>query len=290
MKIIVAKTAGFCFGVKRAVQTVYSHVSDDKAYTYGPIIHNDEVVNDLKNKGVRVINTPDELKDIDEGTVILRAHGVSKEDEEQIRQKGLNVVDATCPFVLKIHKIVKEASANGEYVIIIGDETHPEVIGIKSHAGEFCSVIDSVEKAEIFNNLHENDSSLRLCIVSQTTFNCSKFKELVDLFCKKSYNSVNVLNTICSATGERQEEAALISQEVDIMIVIGGINSSNSRKLYEICSERCRKTFFIQTADDMDYSELNGTNAVGITAGASTPDTIIKEVQTRCQISALNRC
>lgn len=283
MEIIVAKTAGFCFGVKRAVDMVYNNTDKEKVYTYGPIIHNEQVVSDLEKKGVKMLPDRKAVSNADNGTVIIRAHGILEEDYSYIRDCGHEIVDATCPFVLKIHKIVKEAAENNKAVVIIGDKNHPEVQGIKSCAGEDSVVIKSVEEAEKYLILHQNDKK-ELVIVSQTTFNYNKFQDIVEIFQKKVYHKSNVLNTICNATEERQQEAADIASRVDAMLVIGGRNSSNTQKLYEICSSICKNTFFIETADDIDYSLLSGFNKVGITAGASTPKIIIEEVQTRCQI------
>lgn len=279
----MAKTAGFCFGVKRAVEMVYDNTNKSNVYTYGPIIHNEEVVKDLAERGVKVLNTLDDVKNAPVGTVIIRAHGILQEEYDAIKSYGHEVVDATCPFVLKIHKIVKEASEKGETVVIVGDEKHPEVMGIKSCATSECYVVNCTEEAL---KLIDNDkfSEKRLCIVSQTTFNFNKFKDIVEIFTKNSYHKSNVLNTICNATEERQKEAALIAANVDAMIVIGGLNSSNTQKLYDICSKLCKNTFYIQTASDMDFSLLSGVDKVGITAGASTPKKIIEEVQTKCQI------
>ncbi len=286
MEVIKAKTAGFCFGVKRAVDMVYARLEENKTaavYTYGPVIHNEEVIKDMESKGIIVLNTIEEVENAKPGTVIIRAHGVPESVYESIRKAGHEIVDATCPFVLKIHNIVKEAAKNGEYIIIIGDSTHPEVQGIKSCVDEVSSVISTSEEALNFlNNIGKKHKNL--CIVSQTTFNFNKFQELVEIFCKNSYHNVNVLNTICNATEVRQTEAAGIACQVDAMIVIGGKNSSNTQKLYDICSNGCKRTFYIQTADDIDFSLLNGLDKVGITAGASTPNNIIEEVQTRCQI------
>ncbi len=282
MEIILAKTAGFCFGVKRAVDMVYDNANNKNVYTYGPIIHNEQVVMDLEKKGVKMLSDRDAIKNAPKGTVIIRAHGILQEDYDFIRACGHEIVDATCPFVLKIHKIVKEAAADNKYVVIVGDENHPEVQGIRSCAGDKNIVIDSVEDAKMFLKTY-NNSENGLVIVSQTTFNYNKFQDIVEIFRKKVYHKSNVLNTICNATEERQKEAAEIASIVDAMIVVGGRNSSNTQKLFEICSKICKNTFFIETANDMDFSLLDGMNKVGITAGASTPNIIIEEVQTKCQ-------
>ncbi|MBO5054934.1 MAG: 4-hydroxy-3-methylbut-2-enyl diphosphate reductase [Lachnospiraceae bacterium] len=281
MEVILATSAGFCFGVKRAVEKVYEQTgSGKKIYTYGPIIHNEEVVKDLSEKGVAVLETEAELQALKEGTVVIRSHGVPRRIYDLIEEKGLECVDATCPFVKRIHNIVAKESENGKKIIIIGNSGHPEVEGIMGWSGTPAVVVESVQEAEEF----VCDKGESLCIVSQTTFNYNKFKELVEIFQKKGYN-VTVVNTICNATEERQTQAREIAARVDAMIVIGGKHSSNTRKLYEICKEKCAATYFIQTLDDL-HLELPKTAAlVGITAGASTPNNIIEEVQNYVRIN-----
>ena len=281
MKVIKAKTAGFCFGVKRAVDTVYEQVDvcDGPIYTYGPIIHNEEVVKDLESKGVVVLRTEDELDNVENGTVIIRSHGVEKRIYDKLEAKGLRVVDATCPFVKKIHNIVRKESAEGKYILIIGNPDHPEVIGIRGWAGEHAAVIrnaDDIENIDFSKNR-------KICVVSQTTFNYNKFKDLVEIIKKKSYDS-SVLNTICNATKERQTEAESIAESVDAMIVIGDKHSSNTQKLFEICRKACNNTYYIQTLGDLDLNQLGSVETVGITAGASTPNNIIEEVQNNVRI------
>ena len=274
-EVILAKSAGFCFGVKRAVDTVYEQTGKKNVYTFGPIIHNEEVVKDLEKKGVFVINTMEELDDITEGTVIIRSHGVSSAVYEALQKKGVEIVDATCPFVLKIHNIVKQESANGKQIVIIGNEKHPEVEGIMGWSKTQVHVVDTAEKAQ---NL-QLDPQREVCIVSQTTFNYNKFKELVEIISEKGYNII-IRNTICNATEERQTEAREISKRVDAMIVVGGSSSSNTRKLYEICKNECKDTYYIQTLNDLDMTSLGKADCIGITAGASTPNNIIQEVYT----------
>ena len=279
MEIILAKSAGFCFGVQRAVDTAYKEAGKQHVYTYGPIIHNEEVIEDLRKKGVLVIEDLAELDQQEEETVIIRSHGVSKDVMEQLEARHVNVVDATCPFVKRIHKIVAEESKKGSRIIIIGNPDHPEVEGIRGWAGENVTVIKNAEEAEKF----ENTTSERICIVSQTTFNYNKFKDLVEIISEKGYD-ISVLNTICNATRERQTEARSIAKEVDAMIVIGDKHSSNTQKLYEICSRECHNTYYIQTLDDFDMNQLRSVETVGITAGASTPNNIIEEVQNNVRI------
>lgn len=282
MKVIKAKTAGFCFGVKRAVDTVYEQVDvcDGPIYTYGPIIHNEEVVKDLESKGVVVLRTEEELDNVENGTVIIRSHGVEKRIYDKLEAKGLRVVDATCPFVKKIHNIVRKESAEGKYILIIGNPDHPEVIGIRGWAGEHAAVIrnaDDIENIDFSKNR-------KICVVSQTTFNYNKFKDLVEIIKKKSYDS-SVLNTICNATKERQTEAESIAESVDAMIVIGDKHSSNTQKLFEICRKACNNTYYIQTLGDLDLNQLGSVETVGITAGASTPNNIIEEVQNNVRLN-----
>ena len=280
MQVTVAKSAGFCFGVQRAVDTVYEQVEKGirPIYTYGPIIHNEVVVQDLEEKGVQVLEGKEDLEQLTEGTVIIRSHGVGKEIYDLISAKGLNCVDATCPFVKKIHRTVEKESATGRQIIIIGNDNHPEVEGIKGWCHHPALVIESAEQAEALN-LPEGTN---VCIVSQTTFNYKKFKDLVEILDKKRYDRI-VVNTICNATEERQTEARQIAGEVDAMIVIGGSHSSNTQKLFEICRKECENTYYIQTVHDLDLEVLRSTGLVGITAGASTPKKIIEEVQKRCQ-------
>ncbi|MBQ6834247.1 MAG: 4-hydroxy-3-methylbut-2-enyl diphosphate reductase [Lachnospiraceae bacterium] len=240
MGVIVAKTAGFCFGVKRAVEKVYEQIgkTDKPIYTYGPIIHNEEVVRDLHEKGVDVIDTMEDLAALHDAVVVIRSHGVGKDIYDLLQTNGVEVVDATCPYVKKIHKIVSEQSLAGKQVIIVGNEAHPEVQGIKGWGNDDTKVIESFEDFENLNLSKEK----QICIVAQTTFNYNKFQELVEKISRKSYD-INVLNTICNATQERQVEAKKIASQVDVMIVIGGKHSSNTQKLYEICQKECNKTY-----------------------------------------------
>ncbi len=279
MNVQLADSAGFCFGVKRAVDVVYDAIGKGKkVYTYGPIIHNDEVVNDLRNKGVSVIDSLDEIPTLEKGIIIIRSHGISKSEYEYIKDSGFEIIDATCPFVKKIHNNVEKKSTEGYTVIIIGNDGHPEVEGIKGWSGEKYLVIGNVEEAKKCE-IPKDESVL---VVSQTTFNYKKFKDIVEIISKKGYD-ILALNTICNATEERQTEARDLAKVCDAMIVIGGKQSSNTRKLYEICKEECDDTYYIQTLVDLDLNKLRSFRSVGITAGASTPNNIIKEVQIACQ-------
>ena len=276
MEIKLAKTAGFCFGVQRAVDMAYEQSGKKDVFTYGPIIHNEEVVSDLQKNGIGCLNSEEELDAMEHGTVIIRSHGVEKAIYDKIEAKGLELVDATCPFVRKIHRIVEKESVEGRQVVIVGNGSHPEVQGIK---GWCCNTPIILESIEDLPKLEEYRDK-KLSIVSQTTFNYKKFKELIDLLSKKGYD-ISVFNTICNATEERQLEARRIASTVDAMIVIGGKHSSNTQKLYEISSQECPNTYFIQTLRDMDFDRFDSVKSVGITAGASTPKKIIKEVHVR---------
>ena len=286
MKVKVAETAGFCFGVKRAVDKVYQLIEEGihPIYTLGPIIHNEEVVSDLAERGVEVIEEKD-LASLSDGTVVIRSHGVGKQIYQELRENHLDYVDVTCPFVLKIHRIVEKESLAGKHIIIFGDPDHPEVRGICGWCEGSYTVLKNREEAENFTPPAEKD----VCVVSQTTFNYNKFKELVEILCKKRYyNSVlnmsNILNTICNATEERQKEAQNIAGEVDTMLVIGGKHSSNTQKLFEICKKECGNTYYIQTPVDLDSEMFQCSSFVGITAGASTPKKIIEEVQEHVRV------
>ena len=275
MKVELAKSAGFCFGVEKAVNTVYEEAKkgNDIVYTLGPIIHNEEVVKDMKKRGVEAVKIED-LASLPKGTVIIRSHGVSREIFNFVKRSGHRVVDATCPFVKKIHAIVSVQSGKGKTVVIIGNPEHPEVMGIRGWGDENTYAVENIEQ---FINL-ELKKDKEIIIVAQTTFKHKKFQEIIDKILLLGYD-VRCFNTICNATQERQAEAKNIASNVDAMIVIGDKKSSNTGKLVEICQEECKNTVFIQTLEDLDYDALLSVDSVGITAGASTPKHIIEEVQ-----------
>ncbi|RKI40822.1 4-hydroxy-3-methylbut-2-enyl diphosphate reductase [bacterium D16-51] len=275
MEVTVAKSAGFCFGVKRAVDMVYEEAAKErKVYTLGPIIHNEQVVEEFAEKGVQVLESVEDLEDGEDAVVIIRSHGITKKVFQQLEGKKVRIVDATCPFVKKIHKIVQEKKEQGYQIVIAGSAKHPEVVGICGWCGNQCQVVETLEEAEKC----VLETGEKVCVVAQTTFNYKKFKDIVAILSKKSYD-ILVMNTICNATEERQTEAGTIARKSDAMIVIGGKHSSNTRKLYEICKNECLNTHFIQTLDDLDLKLFQSFRSVGITAGASTPNKIIKEVQ-----------
>ena len=280
MEIRVAKTAGFCFGVERAVKMVYDQIREASGpiYTYGPIIHNEEVVRDLESRGVRVLQegtVPEE----NGATVIIRSLGVTNAVMDLLEQSGARVLDATCPFVKKIHRLVRQETDLGRQIVIVGNSSHPEVEGIVGWCPKGAVVVSNPEEAEktVF------PPGIPVSVVCQTTFTYKKFQDVIEIFLKKGYD-INVLNTICNATSERQSEARQIAAQGDGMIVIGGKSSSNTQKLFEICKTECDNTIYIQTVKDLSDEWLSTVSRLGITAGASTPKNIIEEVQTYVRI------
>ena len=281
MEVKLAERMGFCFGVKRAVDTVYEQIKKGKTiYTYGPVVNNEEVVKELTEKGVRVLWSKEELMGLSSGSVIIRAHGVPEEIYHILKERNLECIDATCPFVKRIHNIVEKESGEGRHIVIVGNAGHPEVEGIMGWCRGPVTVLKDLSEAEDF----EPPEGEKLCVVSQTTYNYNKFHNIVEILEKKGYNT-NVVNTICNATEERQCAARALAAEADVMIIIGGKHSSNTRKLYEICAEECTHTYFIQTLDDLHLELPKSVRLVGITAGASTPNKLIEEVQRYVRIN-----
>ena len=283
MKITVAETAGFCFGVDRAVRSVYDLLDKGaKVCTLGPIIHNPQLVSDLESRGVRIVGHPEDVKTGE--TLVIRSHGVGRDVYERADKIGADVYDATCPFVAKIHKIVGEHSADGYTVLIAGDPNHSEVIGITGHCvGEFF-VFSSPEELEKLFTSNPNLAKKPLCAVSQTTFNKKKWGFCQEIL-KKVCTNPKIFDTICNATSIRQTEAAELSLKNDVMVVIGGRHSSNTSKLYDVCRSGCDRTVLIETAAELSADVFKGCRSVGVVAGASTPAGIIKEViQTMSEI------
>lgn len=275
MRVILAKTAGFCFGVDRAVNMAYELAnSGARAATLGQLIHNSLVTDDLAAKGVRIISSPVEAQRGE--TVIIRAHGVAAEVYEELKGTGAEICDATCPFVKKIHRIVAENSGEDTEVFIAGDPNHPEVIGIKGHCKGEVNIFNSeAELDEIIRNDGKNYDK-RIIAVSQTTFSQKVWKICKEKI-KKYYTNAKIFDTICFATRERQDEAALISKQSDMMIIIGDRHSSNTAKLKAVCSENC-DTYLVERAAELNTINFSHCATVGVTAGASTPSAIIKEV------------
>lgn len=269
--IRVAESAGFCFGVKRAIEMAYEAIGvEPKLYSYGQLIHNKTVTDDLASKGLEIVENLDGLT---EGTLLIRSHGVGKALYDEAEAKGLKILDGTCPFVKKIHNIVHEKLPNGMGIIIAGDGTHPEVIGINGWC-ENAAVILEDEEAAKTKEIPEKD---RYAVVVQTTFRQAKFDKILEILQDRGVN-MEIHNTICSATEKRQTEAEELSKTVDKMIVIGGKNSSNTQKLVEICAKNCGNTVHIETICDLVLNNFGKYDKIGITAGASTPPAIIKEV------------
>lgn len=273
MQIITAKSAGFCFGVNRAIEACYKEIEKGgKIYTYGPLIHNKNVNGDLAKKGVLAV---DSLENCAGATVIIRSHGVGKKVYDELESRKIDYVDGTCPFVKKIHNIVYQKHKNGIGVIIIGDSSHPEVIGINGWCENSAVIVDSVDDAEKI----ELDPEAEYAVVVQTTFRESKYNDILAVLNGKT-NKISANNTICSATEERQKEAVELSKMVDKMLVIGDKGSSNTQKLYEICKKNCQNTYYIETIKDLVLNNYKFNDRIGITAGASTPPALIKEVIT----------
>lgn len=272
MEIIISKLAGFCFGVNKAIDTVFSLINDQtkSIYTYGPLIHNEQVIEKLKASGVEAIDDITRLNSGD--NIVIRAHGVSPDIYKKIAQMNLMLHDATCPYVKKIHNLVREKSREGYFILIIGDENHPEVIGIRGWCTEGSIVVNDEKDLEKFQGYDK-----KICVVSQTTLSYEKWINITKIIDNRFPNA-QIFDTICSATIKRQKEAKEISKIVDIMIVVGGKNSSNTHKLFDICKANCKETFLIETWTDLPSIDINKNPKIGITAGASTPDWVIKEV------------
>lgn len=275
MKITLAKSAGFCFGVDRAVKQAMRFVDENNnACTLGPLIHNPNFVQDLESRGIYVANSLDEVKD--GYTLIVRTHGIPKCRLEDIGKRNIPYFDATCPFVKKIHSVVEERSSAGDIILIAGDLTHPEVVGIRSYCKTESYVFSNeTELKKIAQEVGFSDKK-SFSMVSQTTFDAKEFKKC-EKIAKSLYTNLKIFDTICNATALRQEEAVALAEKNDMMIVIGGRNSSNTQKLYKLCRE-ITKTYLIENAGELKNVDFNNVFSVGVTAGASTPDGIIKEV------------
>ncbi len=275
MQITLAKTAGFCFGVDRAVKLTYSLLAEGKKVsTLGPIIHNPQVISDLESKGVKIIADPSQASE--DETVVIRAHGVAANVKDALMRTGAQVCDATCPFVERIHKIVSENSADGTPVLVAGDSSHPEVMGIIGHCSSETFTFSTPEELEQIFNEHKELPKNRIIAVSQTTFSEKVWilcKKIIKLYCTNPI----IFDTICLATQKRQHEARALSEKSDIMIIIGGRTSSNTAKLKAVCSENC-ETYLVERAEELRSIDFSHSTRIGVTAGASTPAEIIKEV------------
>ena len=272
MEIKIAKNAGFCFGVKRAMQMASDELDDKstEVYSLGPLIHNKQAVSKYEEKGLKVV---EEIENIpSKERVIIRSHGVGEIVYNEAENKSVKIVDTTCPYVKKIHKIVNDFYKKGYKIIIIGNKIHPEVVGINGWCENSAIVIKNVD--DIDNTEFNKDA--KYCVVSQTTVDIDKYEEIISKL-NEVLNDATMKNTICSATKERQLSAKNLAKEVDCMIVIGGKHSSNTQKLVNICKD-LTNTFAIETKDELNKEELKNYKSIGITAGASTPDWIISEV------------
>ena len=273
LEVILADYLGFCYGVKRAIKIARENAAPDgSACTLGPIIHNPQMVERLKDEGVGTIDCLDDLK---RGKVIIRSHGVGPETYERAEAMGLECVDATCPHVKKAQLSAKELAEEGRFVVIVGEKEHPEVHSIVQWAGGNVAVIETVAEAASVPN------ASRLGIISQTTFSGERFREIVSALLDKS-RDIRVMRTICTATDQRQRAARELASKVDVMLVIGGKNSANTTRLAQLCAKICR-TYHIETAEELQLAWFDNIEKIGITAGASTPDWIIKEVYIKCQ-------
>ena len=274
MKIILAKRAGFCSGDKRATQMAFEAAGKDKkTYTLGPIIHSPQVVNRLEEMGVKVLENLDSMND---GTIIIRSHGVASNELAEAVNKKLEIVDATCPFVKKAQEHVKSLSQSGYGVVVVGDADHPEVQGIVSYGGVKVFVVGSGDEVKKLPKMS------KIGVVAQTTQSYENLKNAVTE-CLLRGGEIRVFNTICDATAVRQEEAKELAKQVDCMLVVGGLNSANTRRLSEVCKELQRRTYHIETAAEIDPAWFEGVERVGVTAGASTPKWIIDEVMNRIE-------
>lgn len=265
--VLLGKHAGFCYGVDLALKTVYNHCELEKLCTYGPVIHNKHIVDELAGKGVEVIN---DLKDAGDRTVVIRAHGIPKQDYDFMSENGIKFLDCTCPNVKEIHKIVEREYSQGKTVIIVGDENHPEVKGINGFAENTALVVNSTENIPTLNPGKPH------ILVIQTTFIRENFENILNIL-KKSGTDITIYDTICNATAVRQNEAVEIAKQVDVMLILGDKQSSNTQKLHEICAKHCGKTFLAESIADFELNNFNSNDKIGITAGASTPPVIIKE-------------
>lgn len=272
MEVKIAKNAGFCFGVKRAMKMAWNELekNEDGIYALGPLIHNKQAVSKYEEKGLKTINEVDEVPN--DNKIIIRSHGVGEHVYIDSKAKSLNIIDTTCPFVTKIHDIAKKYYTEGYKIIVIGDSKHPEVIGINGWCNNEAVIIKTLEDLESI----DFDRSKKYCVVAQTTINVELYHKIVE-YISNVLDEVVFNNTICSATKVRQEAAKSLSQEVDLMVVVGGKHSSNTQKLVQICEENI-PTFAIETVDELSKEDFNGYNLIGLTAGASTPDWIIEEV------------
>lgn len=278
MEIIVGKTAGFCYGVKRAVEGAKEKLQEESDICcLGEIVHNKEVIKSLENSGMKFIDKLEEAK----GKVIIRAHGVSQEIEKEAKKQNIELIDYTCPNVLKIHKVAEEYARKGFYILLLGSQNHPENIGTISYCGKYYKIIEQVDELEKALKKFAESKKEKLLIIEQTTYSMERFLKIQEKIQKEIPPTTELVikNTICAATKQRQKETEEIAKKVDAMIIIGGSNSSNTKKLYEIAKQNCNNTFCVETKDQMpSLEEMKEYEVIGIMAGASTPQESIDEI------------
>ncbi len=276
MKVLLADEYGFCFGVERAVEMVEEAlVEGDTVRALGPLIHNDQEMSRLATQGVRTISEPVQIKRGE--TAVIRAHGVTPQVEAELRATASKVVDATCPFVTKVQKLASRAAAQNRHVVVVGNPEHPEMIGVFGYAPEHSFVVNNAEEVAALPKLRNP------LVVSQTTIKLQNFLDVAEAVKSKTDDDVQIVNTICSATRDRQDAARALAGEVDAFYVIGGRHSSNSRKLLAVCKEQCAKSFLIETEDEINTDDLHGVERVGVTASASTPKWLIEKIIKRLE-------
>ncbi len=276
MKVLLADEYGFCFGVERAVEMVEEALEEgDTVRALGPLIHNDQEMSRLATQGVRTISEPVQIRRGE--TAVIRAHGVTPQVESELRAKASKVVDATCPFVTKVQKLASRAAAQDRHVIVVGNPEHPEMIGVFGYAPQHSFVVNNAEEVAALPRLRNP------LVVSQTTIKLQNFLDVAEAVKGKTDDEVQIVNTICSATRDRQDAARALAGEVDAFYIIGGRHSSNSRKLVAVCKEQCEKSFLIETEDEINEEDLRGVERVGVTAGASTPKWLIEKIIKRLE-------
>ncbi len=271
MQVLLADEYGFCFGVERAVEMVEEAILDgDTVRALGPLIHNDQEMSRLAAQGVATISEPVQIQRGQ--TAVIRAHGVTPQVEAELREKASKVVDATCPFVTKVQKLASRAAAQNRHVVIVGNPEHPEMIGVFGYAPEHAFVVKDAAEVAALPKLNNP------LVVSQTTIKLQNFLDVAEAVRRNSEGETQIVNTICSATRDRQDAARALAGEVDAFYIIGGRHSSNSRKLLAVCLEQCEKSFLIETGDEINVEDLRGAKRVGVTAGASTPNWLIEKI------------
>ena len=276
MKVLLADEYGFCFGVERAVDMVEEALSEgDTVRALGPLIHNTQEMDRLQTRGVNTISEPVQIKRFE--TAVIRAHGVTPEVQRELEEKAGKVVDATCPFVTRVQKLAARAASENRHIIVVGNPDHPEMIGVKGYAPNHAFVIKDETEVMALPKL------IKPLVVSQTTIKLKTFLDTAEAIKTKTDDEVQIVNTICSATRDRQDAARALAGEVDAFYIIGGRHSSNSLKLLAVCQEQCAKSYLIETPDEINAEDLNGANQVGVTAGASTPNWLIEKVVKRLE-------